>query len=339
MWRFERDDFDRFDLDPRRRPRQRATPARPGSGRRRARQGQAPAFVRRPTTCTDGKKSPTRGTAATRTSSSPSISPRRRASRCSSTCDASCLREAKGGRAARLLHCRSTGLRWLAEATRQRWTERAPRARPSSATRSSSNASTSRRGRRQADESFGRALAAMHRIGATRVRRAGNGYIGPLAARQHRVGRLADVLRDSATRTVSSEARRPGRAARVDHRHASTELAAAHQRHRGPTGTAGRASTATCGAATCSRRSDGRTWVIDPAAHGGHRETDLAMMRLFGGFGPACYAAYDEAFPLAAGTRGPGRARTNCIRCSSTPSSSVRGYGADALRAARRSVM
>ncbi len=27
---------------------------------------------------------------------------------------------------------------------------------------------------------------------------------------------------------------------------------------------------------------DGRVWLIDPAAHGGHRETDLAMLRLFG---------------------------------------------------------
>ena len=45
----------------------------------------------------------------------------------------------------------------------------------------------------------------------------------------------------------------------------------------------------------------GRSWLIDPAAHGGHREFDLAMMRLFGGFGPACFATYDEAFPLAGG--------------------------------------
>lgn len=42
-------------------------------------------------------------------------------------------------------------------------------------------------------------------------------------------------------------------------------------------------------------------WLIDPAAHGGHRETDLAMMKLFGGFGSACFKAYDEAFPLADG--------------------------------------
>jgi fructosamine-3-kinase len=45
----------------------------------------------------------------------------------------------------------------------------------------------------------------------------------------------------------------------------------------------------------------GRSWLIDPAAHGGHREFDLAMMRLFGGFGPECFSAYAEAFPLAAG--------------------------------------
>jgi len=45
----------------------------------------------------------------------------------------------------------------------------------------------------------------------------------------------------------------------------------------------------------------GESWLIDPAAHGGHREFDLAMMRLFGGFGDACFAAYAEASPLAEG--------------------------------------
>ena len=47
----------------------------------------------------------------------------------------------------------------------------------------------------------------------------------------------------------------------------------------------------------------GRSWLIDPAAHGGHREFDLAMMRLFGGFGDECFAAYDEVAPLAPGWR------------------------------------
>lgn len=45
----------------------------------------------------------------------------------------------------------------------------------------------------------------------------------------------------------------------------------------------------------------GVSWSIDPACHGGHREFDLAMMRLFGGFSEDEFAAYDEAFPLADG--------------------------------------
>jgi fructosamine-3-kinase len=49
---------------------------------------------------------------------------------------------------------------------------------------------------------------------------------------------------------------------------------------------------------------DGRVWVVDPAAYGGHRETDLAMLALFG-----CphlddvLTAYDEAAPVAPGWR------------------------------------
>lgn len=46
---------------------------------------------------------------------------------------------------------------------------------------------------------------------------------------------------------------------------------------------------------------DGRPWLIDPAAYGGHREIDLAMLRLFGSPGPSLFAAYEELAPLAAG--------------------------------------
>lgn len=41
--------------------------------------------------------------------------------------------------------------------------------------------------------------------------------------------------------------------------------------------------------------------LVDPAAYGGHREIDLAMMRLFGGFSARVFAAYDEAWPLTPG--------------------------------------
>lgn len=45
----------------------------------------------------------------------------------------------------------------------------------------------------------------------------------------------------------------------------------------------------------------GAPCLIDPAVYGGHREVDLAMMRLFGGFSERVFAAYAEAFPLAHG--------------------------------------
>ncbi len=47
----------------------------------------------------------------------------------------------------------------------------------------------------------------------------------------------------------------------------------------------------------------GVNWLIDPACHWGHREIDLAMMQLFGGFGARCFAAYDHTYPLAPGWR------------------------------------
>lgn len=46
---------------------------------------------------------------------------------------------------------------------------------------------------------------------------------------------------------------------------------------------------------------DGTPVLIDPAAYHGHREADLAMTQLFGGFPDAFYDAYREAWPLAPG--------------------------------------
>lgn len=79
----------------------------------------------------------------------------------------------------------------------------------------------------------------------------------------------------------------------------------------------------------------GRNWLIDPACHWGHREYDLAMMMLFGGFGADCFAAYDEAFPLADGWRGR-------IELNQLPPLLVHailfggGYGASALAVLQR---
>jgi fructosamine-3-kinase len=50
---------------------------------------------------------------------------------------------------------------------------------------------------------------------------------------------------------------------------------------------------------------DDRVWLVDPAAHGGHRETDLAQLALFGGppHLDRIMAAYQESWPLADGWR------------------------------------
>jgi fructosamine-3-kinase len=45
----------------------------------------------------------------------------------------------------------------------------------------------------------------------------------------------------------------------------------------------------------------GRPWLIDPSAYGGHREVDLAMLRLFGAPSERVFAAYEELAPLAGG--------------------------------------
>ncbi|MEU8420069.1 fructosamine kinase family protein [Micromonospora sp. NPDC048835] len=50
---------------------------------------------------------------------------------------------------------------------------------------------------------------------------------------------------------------------------------------------------------------DDRAWLVDPAAHGGHRETDLAQLALFGGIAhlDRVLAAYQESWPLPDGWR------------------------------------
>ena len=47
----------------------------------------------------------------------------------------------------------------------------------------------------------------------------------------------------------------------------------------------------------------GEPALVDPAVYRGHREVDLAMSELFGGFGEDFYAAYGELWPLRPGYR------------------------------------
>ena len=43
---------------------------------------------------------------------------------------------------------------------------------------------------------------------------------------------------------------------------------------------------------------DGAPYLIDPAVYCGHNEVDIAMSRLFGGFGTSFYKAYESSMPL-----------------------------------------
>ena len=53
---------------------------------------------------------------------------------------------------------------------------------------------------------------------------------------------------------------------------------------------------------------DGHAWLIDPAAYGGHREVDLAMLALFGlPHLPRVLDAYDEARTARRRLAGPDR--------------------------------
>lgn len=76
--------------------------------------------------------------------------------------------------------------------------------------------------------------------------------------------------------------------------------------------------------------------LIDPAAHGGHRETDLALLALFGApHLDAILEGYDEAHPPAPGR--PDRVGLHQLHCLLVHAELFGGgYGAQALAVARR---
>jgi fructosamine-3-kinase len=143
------------------------------------------------------------------------------------------------------------------------------------------------------DERFGRELADLHRAGATCFGGAGPAYIGPRLMPNSPHDEWPEFYAEQRVTPFVQALGREGRAlvdrvlSRID------ELAGPPEPPARIHGDLWRGNVLA--------DPSGTPWVIDPAAHGGHRETDLAMTRLFGGFGERFYAAYDEAFPLADG--------------------------------------
>lgn len=154
-----------------------------------------------------------------------------------------------------------------------------------------------------AAERFGRELAALHRSGAPAFGAQWSGFIGPLPQ--------DNTPSDGPWPIWFAEHRlRPYLRMSVDSGALSAADAAAVERVIGRIESYG-------GAEPPARlhgdlwpgnilwAADGRAWLIDPAAHGGHRETDLAQLGLFGGAPhlDRILTAYRETWPLADGWR------------------------------------
>jgi len=156
------------------------------------------------------------------------------------------------------------------------------------------------RRRRDFDEALGRGLAALHRAGAPSFGLDHDNFIGRLPqangpkatwAEFYRERRLEPQLRLAVQGRLASPAMRRGfdrLLPRLEDLVGSPEPPA--RLHGDLWG----------GNAMADEQ--GQPCLIDPAVYGGHREVDLAMMRLFGGFGSRVFAAYEEAFPLPPGS-------------------------------------
>ena len=157
------------------------------------------------------------------------------------------------------------------------------------------------RGRRstEGEAAFGRGLAALHAAGAPAFGREDRRTTGSLAVPNDPAGDWPTFYAERRLLPLARIAADRGTLGREDVRRCeaiATSLSGV--------GAADEAPARLHGDLWAGNRlvaGDGRSWLIDPAAHGGHREFDLAMMRLFGGFDAACFDAYAEASPLAPG--------------------------------------
>lgn len=157
----------------------------------------------------------------------------------------------------------------------------------------------SARTRADYDVTLGRGLASLHRFGAPRFGWQQPNFIGSLAQENREAASWPEFYREQRLEPQLRLAEAAGHARKELRRrfeHLFDKLSEL------------------VGAPELPARLHGDLWggnvhvdelgapcLIDPAVYGGHREMDLAMMRLFGGFSERVFAAYAEAFPLSAG--------------------------------------
>lgn len=148
---------------------------------------------------------------------------------------------------------------------------------------------------------LGRGLAALHRFGAEGFGWREDNFIGSLPQDN---GREEDWPTFYARRRLEPQLRMAADRGRTspEMRRGFSRLFARMRELVGPSEPPARLHGDLWGG-NCHVDEHGAPVLIDPAVYGGHREMDLAMMQLFGGFSERVFAAYDEAYPLAEGWR------------------------------------
>ena len=154
----------------------------------------------------------------------------------------------------------------------------------------------------EAAEGFGRALAATHAAGSTRFGAEADGYIGTAPLPNSPADGWAEFYATRRVEPYLRAARDRDAIGSEDAAVVTTALSRLDQLA-GPDEPPARLH-GDLWSGNLLWGADGQVHLVDPAAHGGHRETDLAMLALFG-----CphlgrvLEAYDEAAPLADGWR------------------------------------
>ena len=149
------------------------------------------------------------------------------------------------------------------------------------------------------DEELGRGLAALHRFGAPSFGFHSANFIARLVQENREHSNWAEFYREQRLTPQLRAAHAAGRASLALCRKFDRLFAALPELVGEPEAPARLHGDLWGGNLHVDER--GAPCLIDPAVYGGHREMDLAMMRLFGGFSQRVFSAYAEAFPLTSG--------------------------------------
>jgi fructosamine-3-kinase len=149
------------------------------------------------------------------------------------------------------------------------------------------------------DELLGTGLAALHRRGAEAFGLDHSNYLATLPQDNRVRGRWGELY---AEQRIAPQVERAARSSEVDAalRRRLEQLIARLPQLVGPDEPPARLHGDLWGG-NVIRDELGEPVLIDPAVYGGHREVDLAMMKLFGGFSERVFAAYHAAHPLEPG--------------------------------------